>query len=107
MNNLILISRSKLAKEAKQRKDSIEEYKKANRHELVSKEEAELKILEEYLPEQMGEDEVKKIVEETITEAGATTIADMGKIMGALTPKLKGKADMGAVSLVVREILNS
>ena len=96
-----------IAKEAKQRKDSIEEYKKAGREELVSKEEAELKILESYLPEQMGEDEVKKIVEETIAETGASSMQDMGKVMGALTPKLKGKADMGMVSSIVKSSLSS
>ena len=98
---------SVVAKEAKQRRDSIEEYKKANRLELVEKEEAELKILEGYLPEQMGEDEIKKIVEQTIEETGATEAKDIGKVMGALTPKLKGKADMGAVSAIVREKLKS
>ena len=93
-------------KEAKQRKDSIEEYKKANRQELVDKEQNELEILEGYLPEQMGEDEIKSIIDTTISETGATTIADMGKVMGTLTPKLKGKADMGKVSGMVREKLS-
>lgn len=94
-----------ITKEAKQRKDSIEEYKKADRAELVEKEESELKILEGYLPEQLSDDEVKKIVGETISETGATSMQDMGKIMGALTPKLKGKADMGTVSDLVKEKL--
>jgi len=94
-------------KEAKQRRDSIEEYKKADRSELVEKEKKELKILEAYLPEQISEDEVKKIVDETISEIGATTMQDMGKVMGALTPKLKGKADMGMVSGLVKTSLSS
>jgi uncharacterized protein YqeY len=94
-------------REAKQRRDSIAEFEKAGRQELVDKETAELKILEGFLPEQMGEDEVKKIVEETISETGASSMADIGKVMGALTGKLKGKADMGMVSNLVREKLSS
>ena len=94
-----------IQKEAKQRRDSIEEYKKAERQELVDKESAELNILQAFLPEQMGEDEVKAIVEQTITEVGATSMADMGKLMGALNGKLKGKADMGMVSSIVRSKL--
>jgi uncharacterized protein len=96
-----------IEKEAKKRRDSIAEYEKAGRQDLVDKETAELNILQSYLPEQLPEEEVKKIVEETITETGATSMADMGKIMGALGPKLKGKADMGAVSNLVREKLSS
>lgn len=94
-------------KEAKQRKDSIEEYKKADRQELVDKESNELMILESYLPEQMSVDEIKKIAEDTIVELNANEIKDMGKVMGALTSKLKGKADMGFVSNIVREKLSS
>lgn len=97
---------SVIQKEAKQRRDSIEEYKKAGRADLADKEEKELEILQTFLPEQMTEDEVKSIVEQTISEVGATTIQDMGKVMGALTPKLKGKADMGMVSGLVREKLS-
>ncbi len=94
-------------KEAKKRRDSITEYEKAERQDLVDKETAELKILEAYLPEKMPEDEVAKIVEETISETGVTSIADMGKLMGALNGKLKGKADMGIVSEIVKSKLNS
>ncbi len=98
---------SVIQKEAKQRRDSIEEFKKAGRQELVDKEEAELKILQTFLPEQMGEDKIKTIVEQTISETGATTIADMGKVMGALGGKLKGKADMSLVSSLVKSKLIS
>lgn len=98
---------SVIQKEAKQRRDSIEEFKKAGRQELVDKEQKELEILQTFLPEQMGEDEVRSIVEQTISEAGATSITDMGKVMGALTGKLKGKADMGIVSQIVRSKLTS
>ena len=94
-------------KEAKQRRDSIAEFEKAGRTELVDKETNELNILQAFLPEQMGEDEVKAIVEQTITEVGATSMNDMGKLMGALNGKLKGKADMGMVSGIVRSKLNS
>lgn len=98
---------SVIQKEVKQRKDSIEQFKNANRQELADKETKELEILQTYLPEQMGEEEIKSIVEQTIKEAGATTIQDMGKVMGALTPKLKGKADMGTVSNLVRVSLTT
>jgi len=95
-----------IQKEAKQRRDSISEYEKAQRQELVENEQKELDILKEFLPEQMSEEEIKSIVEVTISEVGATSIQDMGKIMGALTPKLKGKADMGIVGNFVKEKLN-
>lgn len=96
-----------IEKEAKKRRDSISEYEKAGRQDLVDKETAELKILETYLPEKMSEDEVMKIVEETISETGASSMADMGKLMGVLNGKLKGKADMGMVSNLVRVKLTS
>ena len=98
---------SVITKEAKQRKDSIEEYKKADRQELVEKEESELKILEGFLPEQMSEEDILKIVEQTIAETNSSSPQDMGKVMGALTPKLKGKADMRKVSGIVREKLQA
>lgn len=94
-----------IQKEAKQRRDSIEEYKKAQRQELADKEQKELDILQTFLPEQMGESEIQTVVEQTITETGATSMNDMGKLMGALNNKLKGKADMGMVSNLVREKL--
>lgn len=98
---------SVIQKEAKQRRDSIEEFKKAERQELIDKETAELNILQAFLPEQMSEEEVRSIVEQTISETGATSIQDMGKLMGTLNAKLKGKADMGLVSNIVRGRLNS
>lgn len=93
--------------QVKQRKDSIEQFTTAGRQELVDKETKELEILQGYLPKQMNEEEVKKIVEETIKETGAITIQDMGKVMGTLTPKLKGQADMGMVSQLVKSSLSS
>lgn len=96
-----------IQKEVKQRKDSIESYEKAGRQDLVDKEKAELSILETYLPKQMGEDEIGKLVEETIGEIGASSPADMGKVMSALMPKTKGKADGGMVSKIVKEKLQA
>lgn len=95
-----------IQKEAKQRRDSIEEFKKANRQELVEKETKELEMLQVYLPQQMSEEEIKKLVIEIIKETNAKSIADMGKVMGALMPKVKGKADGGLVSKIVKENLS-
>jgi len=94
-----------IQKEAKQRKDSIEQFQKANRPELVEKETKELEMLQVYLPQQMSEDQIREIVKQTIGEIGATSVAEMGKVMGALMPKFKGKADGGLVSKIVRESL--
>ncbi len=98
---------SVIQKEAKNRRDSIAEYGKAGRQDLVEKETAELNILQIYLPAQMSEEEVAKIVEQTITETGAASMNDIGKLMGALNGKLKGKADMGIVSGIVKSKLTS
>ncbi len=91
--------------EAKRRKDSIEQYKTGGRPELAAQEEAELKILAVYLPEQMGEDEARKIVIESIKESGAAGVADLGKVMKVLMPKVKGKADGNLVNQIVKEEL--
>ena len=97
---------SVVQKEAKQRRDSIEEFKKANRPELVEKETKELEMLQVYLPQQMSEDQIREIVKQTIREMGATTVAEIGKVMGSLMPKVKGKADGGMVSKIVKESLS-
>lgn len=94
-----------IQKEAKQHRDSIEQFKNAGRNDLVEKEEVELGILAKYMPEQMGEDEVRKLVVAAIAKSGATSAADMGKVMGVLMPDVKGKADGGVVSKIVREEL--
>jgi uncharacterized protein YqeY len=96
-----------IQKEAKQRRDSIEEFKKANRMELVDKETKELEMLQAYLPQQMSEEEIKSLVKNAINQTNAKTIVDMGKVMGALMPKVKGKADGTLVSKIVRESLTS
>jgi hypothetical protein len=93
--------------QAKQRKDSIEQFKNAGRQELADKEQKELEMLEVYLPEQMSEEEIVKLVKDAITETHATSMQDMGKVMGALMPKTKGKADGNLVSKLVRESLSS
>jgi len=95
-----------LQKQAKQRRDSIEQFKAGGRDELAAKETQELELLESYLPAQMSEEEVKKLVDEAVTQTGATNAADMGKVMGALMSKVKGKADGSLVSRLVREALN-
>lgn len=95
-----------IQKEAKQRKESIEQFKNAGRQELVDKETKELEILQTYLPEQMGEKEIKNLVKEVITQTGAKSMADIGKLMGALMPKIKGKADGGLVNQIVKSELS-
>ncbi len=94
-----------IGKEIKKRKESIELYKQGNRPESAEKEQKEVDILTAYLPEQMSEDEVRKLVKEAVEQTGATTPQDMGKVMGALMPKVKGKADGTLVSNLVREAL--
>lgn len=91
--------------EAKRRKDSIAQYQSGGRPELAAQEEAELKILAAYLPEQMGEEKIRKIVQESIKESGAVGAADLGKVMKVLMPKVKGKADGGLVNRLVKEEL--
>src|SRR5215469_5962357 len=94
-----------LQKQAKQRRDSIEQFKAGGRDELAEKETQELKLIESYLPQQMSEEEVKKLVDEAVASTGATSQSDMGKVMGALMPKVKGKADGSLVSRFVKEKL--
>ena len=96
---------SVLSRELKQRKDSLEEFKAAGRDQAVADLEAEIAVVESYLPEQLSGDEVKAVVEETIKAVGATSKADFGKVMGVLMPKLKGKADGKLVNATVKELL--
>lgn len=96
-----------IQKEVKQRKDSIEQFQKASRQDLVDKETKELEMLQVYLPEQMNEDQIREIVKQTIREIGATKVADIGKVMAVLMPKIKGKADGGMVSKMVKDQLSS
>lgn len=95
-----------IQKEAKQRRDSIEQFRNGGREELALKEEKELQMLQIYLPQQMTEEEIKNLVEEAIAQTGASSPQDMGKVMGALMPKTKGKADGALVSKIVKEKLS-
>ena len=94
-----------LQKEAKQRRESIEEYRKGNRDDLVQQEQQELEIIQTYLPEQLSEDEVRQLVEETIAEVGATGADDLRNVMGPLMKKLEGRADGRVANAMVRELL--
>ena len=87
-----------LDKMAKQRRDSLEQYEKAGRDDLAEQETFELDILKAYLPEQLGEAEIDALIDEAIQATGASSMKDMGKVMGQLKPKLQGRADLGAVS---------
>jgi uncharacterized protein YqeY len=94
-----------LSREIKQRKDSLQEFEKAGRNDLVEGLQAELAILAEYQPQQLTEEEVKAIVQETIEQVGASSKADMGKVMTALMPKVKGRADGKTVNQLVQQLL--
>lgn len=94
-----------IGKEVKMRRDSIEEFARGGRTDLVEKTQAEIEILMPYLPEQISADEVRKIVEEVIAKVGAATPKDMGKVMGALMPRVKGHADGKLVNEIVRSLL--
>jgi uncharacterized protein YqeY len=95
-----------LSKEIKLRKDAAEEFRKGNRQDLVDKNLKEIEILYEYLPQQLSENEIEEIVRQTINEVGANSIKDIGKVMGAIMPRVKGRADGGLVNKMVREYLN-
>jgi uncharacterized protein YqeY len=95
-----------IVREIKQRKDSLAEYEKAGREDLVQKEREEIEILQTYLPEQLSEEEVRQIVAQVIAEVGATSRADMGKVMGSIMPKVKGRADGRLVNRLVQEALS-
>jgi uncharacterized protein YqeY len=95
-----------LDKMAKQRRESIAQYSKAGRDDLVEQENFELELLKTYLPEQLGEAEIDAMIEATIQSTGAASVKDMGKVMGQLKPRLQGRADMGAVSARIKTRLS-
>lgn len=95
-----------LSRESKQRKDSLQEFSNAGRDDLVEKIRTEIKYVELYMPQQLTEEEITNIVKETIEAVGATSKADMGKVMGALMPKVKGKADGALVNKLVQQHLS-
>lgn len=95
-----------LASEIKRRKDSIDQYARGGRPELAAQEEKELAILAAYMPEQMGEEEIRQEVKAAIAESGAASAQDLGKVMKVLMPKVKGKADGNLVNRIVKEELS-
>lgn len=95
-----------LMKAAKQRKESIDQFKEGGRDDLVANEQKELEIIESYLPEMLSEQEIRDIAKQKIDELGAQNMADMGKVMGVLMQELKGKAEGSVVSKVVKEELS-
>ena len=97
---------SVLEKQVKMRNDSIEEFKKAGREELVEKTLEELEVLKKYLPEALSEDEVMGIINDAITKLEATTMKDMGKVMSEVSPKVKGRYDMKEVISIIKSKLS-
>lgn len=96
-----------LTKMQKQRRESITHFEKANRQDLIDKETAELKLIGEYLPEALSEAEIDTLIAEALSTSGASSIKDMGKVMGILKPKISGRADMGTVSAKIKSVLSS
>lgn len=96
-----------IAKQIKTRKESIVEFEKGNRQDLIEQTNFEIKVLEEYMPEQMSEEEINKVIDEVFAKVNPSGPSDMGKIMGMISPILKGKADLGLVNKLIREKLNN
>ena len=94
-----------ITKQLKSRRDSLPDYIKSGREDLIEKLNKEIEILLGYLPEQLSEDEIQKIVEEAIAATGAASVKEMGKVMGMVNPKLKGRADMKVVGALVKKLL--
>ena len=94
-----------LSREMKQRVEELESYKDADREDLAEEIQGQIDVLKRYMPEQMSEEEVVAVVKETIAEVGASSKADLGKVMGALMPKVKGKADGKLVNQTVQSLL--
>ncbi|HNB40980.1 MAG TPA: GatB/YqeY domain-containing protein [Anaerolineales bacterium] len=95
-----------IQKEVKNRREALEEAKKANRSDLIADNEAEIKVLEEFLPKAMSADELRALVQAAITETGAAAPSDMGKVMKIVMPKVAGRAPNDAISSMVKELLN-
>lgn len=98
---------SVITTQIKQRRESIEQYRKAGREDLAQTEESELQILQGYMPEQVSEEEISNTLDEIIAEVGAASMKDMGKVMKAAMAKLAGKAEGGAINAMVKEKLSS
>jgi uncharacterized protein YqeY len=95
-----------LTRELKQRRDSLQEFEKAGRDDLAATARDEINVLMEYMPEQLSEEEIRALVSEVIQQTGASSKKDMGKVMGVLMPKVKGRADGALVNKVVQESLS-
>ena len=91
-----------LEKMLKQRRESVTQFLQGNRKDLADKEEAEIRVIQAYMPAQLSDAELDKLVAEAMAESGAASVKDMGKVMGILKPKVAGKADMGAVSAKIK-----
>lgn len=96
-----------LDKMVKQRRESISQYKTAGRDDLVQQEEYEVSVLQDFLPEALSDDEIEQMIAKAVDETGASSIKDMGKVMGLLKPQMQGRADMGAVSGKIKARLNA
>jgi len=96
-----------VTKQVKERRESIRMFQQGNRADLVAKESAELAALEEYLPAQMGQEELRRLVQSVIKEVGATSLREKGKVMGKLMPQVRGKADGSQVNALVEELLGA
>jgi len=96
-----------LDKMVKQRRDSITQYEGAGRNELADQEKFEIGVIQEFLPAALSEEQIGALVDEAISSTGASSVKDMGKVMGIVKPKAQGRADMGAVSALVKERLSS
>lgn len=96
-----------IAKQIKTRKESIEEFKKGNREDLISETEEEINILNKYMPEQLSEEEILVVINEAFDKINPSSIKDMGKIMSEVNPKLRGRADMGYVSKIIKDKLSN
>lgn len=94
-----------MTKMVKQRRDSVSQFEAANRQDLADAEQAEIKVLEDFMPQPLTEEEVSTLIESAIAESGAAGMQDMGKVMGVLKPQIQGRADMGKVSGLVRSKL--
>ena len=94
-----------LDKMVKQRRDSMKQFADAGRDELAAKEQTEIEVIQEFLPQPLSEEEIASLIEEAIASTGATSMQDMGKVMGLLKPQMAGKADMGKVSGLIKQRL--
>ena len=94
-----------IAKEVKSRKEAIEMFRQGGRQDLIDKNEKEIEILSEYLPPQLSEAEIKEIIEDAVNKTGAAGLKDMGRVMGAVMPKVKGRAEGSIVNRLVKELL--